>query len=139
MTKIAQKIKRSDEISYKLNKIQLGRKKKITIHKLSIKIQSRITNQSMKRNQDEGSDEGIEAASGQLGAVGGNHEGIIGDTYDAENKEDHDGAKAPQGGAKLENVPRHDCSRSVHYFESKNSFTRRKNSKGEANPHSRNT
>lgn len=63
----------------------------------------------MEGDQDTDGQERIEPAGGEKGgAVNGDDDGVVADTNDAEDDEDHKGAEAPQRGAEPEHVPRHD-------------------------------
>lgn len=63
----------------------------------------------MEGDQDTNGQERIEPAGVEEGgAVNGDDDGVVADTNDAEDDEDHKGAEAPQRGAEPEHVPRHD-------------------------------
>lgn len=80
------------------------------------------THQPMKQDQHRNSCNRRKATVVQSGAVARQNDGIIGYTHDAEDQEDHDRAKAPQGGAELENIPSHHSSGSMHARHPKNEF-----------------
>lgn len=70
--------------------------------------------QGVEGEEDGEGGEGVEATVEEEGAIVGDDKGVVGDADDAEDEEDHDRSQASEGGAELEDVPRHGRSRSVH-------------------------
>ena len=72
------------------------------------------TYQAMEQDQNDNSNERIEATIVESWSVIGQNDGIIGDTDDPKNQEDHDRAQTPKSCAELENIPSHRSPRSMH-------------------------
>lgn len=70
--------------------------------------------QTMKQDQYSNSSDRIKSTVVQSGTVIGQNDGVIGDTDDPENQQDHDRAQTPQGRTKLEHIPSHRSPRSMH-------------------------
>lgn len=68
----------------------------------------------MEGDQNGESNERIEAAVVEGGAVVGQNYGVIGDADNPKNQKDHDRTKTSQGRTELEDIPSHGRSRSMH-------------------------
>lgn len=69
----------------------------------------------MEEENDDDGGEGIETAGEESGAVIGDNDGVVCDPNDGENEHDHERSQSSEGGAELEDVPRHHRPRSVHH------------------------
>lgn len=68
----------------------------------------------MKQDQDSDCGERNKATLVQIRGIIGDNNGIIGDTHNTQDQQDHDRAQATQGRAELKHVPGHHGSRSIH-------------------------
>lgn len=88
----------------------------------------------MEGDQNGKSNERIETAIVEGGAVVGQNDGVIGDTDNPKNQKNHDRTKTSQGRTKLEDIPSHGRSRSMHNLGKLAETSRRKFIEAETQP-----
>lgn len=69
------------------------------------------------------------------GAVIAEDDSVVGDAYNGEHEENHDGSETPQRRTELEDVPRHYSARSMHRFAARETESKWK-SKSDSNGYS---
>ena len=80
----------------------------------------------MEGDQNGESNERIEAAVVESGAIVRQNDGVIGDTDNSKNQKDHDRTETSQGRTELKDVPSHGGFRSMHNSGKRSQIGRRK-------------
>lgn len=71
--------------------------------------------QDMEEDQDGDGQERTVTPRNENGPIIGDDDGVIADSDDTEDKEEHERSESPQSGAELEHVPGHDDRRRPHH------------------------